>query len=47
MIIGGCTFQTGLPTNTRSYRPRSGMGSAIAGRASLFCSSTLRATVGS
>jgi hypothetical protein len=47
MIMGGRTFQIGLPNSTASYGSIEARGSAIAGLASVFCSRTLRATVAS
>jgi hypothetical protein len=47
MIIGGRTFQIGLPSSTASYGSIEASWLAIAGLASVFCSRTLRATVAS
>ena len=43
----GWTFQIGLPRRTTSYSSIDFNGFAIRGRASAFCSRTLRATVAS
>jgi hypothetical protein len=47
MIIGARLFQIGLPSSTVSYCSIEESGFAIAGRASVFCSRELRATVAS
>ena len=47
MIIGALTFQIGLASRMVSYPSIDAGGSAIAGRASVSCSRTLRWTVSS
>ena len=47
MIMGGRTFQMGLPRSTVSYCWIEPIGFAMAGRESAFCSRRLRSTVAS